>query len=155
VRLVMTKHEDLGTVLPPLTRVLANLPTSTPPIHLGLEPLPVLEPALSPSIPDILLAALQRYKHNVTARKCGMSRATLYRVLAETKIALDIHESTSKTPPDILAQRLIAAFQASAPQGCDVPSRLNTLEKLIPIPRHKKPLLQFQQRSFFETMYAA
>jgi hypothetical protein len=155
VRLIMTEQADLGSIIPPLTRVLPTMSFAHEPICLQIAALPELESAISPSMPDILLSSLQGYKHNVTARKCGMSRATLYRILAETKTALKVSVSTPKTPPDILAQRLIAAFQVSHPPVSETPSRFTALDKLILMPRPVKPPRQFRQQSFFETMTAA
>jgi hypothetical protein len=116
VRVIISDAIDLAH-LPPFTRHLDDTPqhgAALPPVWVGLRAPPQLTPPLSPQILRLLNELPCCKDHDMVAAACGMSRATLMRLLADARKALGMPAGTSaRYRPPVLATAILAALAES------------------------------------------
>jgi hypothetical protein len=113
VRVIVSDAIDLA-YLTPFIRHLDDTPQRgavPPPVWVGLSAPPQLTPALSPQMLRLLNELSCCKDHDMVAEACGMSRATLMRLLADTRKALNMPAGTrARYRPPVLATAILAAL---------------------------------------------
>jgi hypothetical protein len=108
VRVLVSDEAELD-LLSPFARYLARLRFDHPAALIGLSR-PDLQPALPPLLLDVLHSLPNVKTHDETALSTGLSRASLFRLLAEARAALGVADDAKNLTPSTLQQRLYAAL---------------------------------------------
>ncbi len=113
VRLIASDATDLAR-LKPFLRHLADHPPRRPvrpPVWIGLPTPPQLTSPLPPLLLSILQSLLEQHDHDAVADACGVSRATLMRLLAGTRMAVGLpNGAAARFRPPVLAMAILAAL---------------------------------------------
>lgn len=154
VRVIMSEQQELPTLLPPLTSFVASMKLDVPPTIVGLAPLPAIE--LPIVLIDLLCEALLGHDEKVLTSNCGISRASLFRLMTTIKETLQICCQTRVKRED-LALLIIEALQQSSSQNVEI-IRYVPLDKQLSLSQDKQKIkyqlsqvAREEQLSFFET----